>query len=237
MNVFVEPIIGLADRKARHFEVSIRLRNADGMPIIDTEYRMAAGGTGLLPRIDAAKMQHSAIVAGRLHEKGRRGTVHSAISGEALTDGFFVEDLTTTVATNEGIGSHLVLTFAQSDVRCFRDVHWDTLAVMREFGMTFALEAVTAMDMDFDALARRGFTFVKLDTSVFLEGMPTEGGLVPAADLCRYLAGLGLGLIIGHIDDERSLARVLGFGALLGQGTLFGAPRPLDLQLQARSAA
>lgn len=237
MNVFVEPIIGLADRKARHFEVSVRLHTADGAQIADGEYRNAAEGRGLLPRIDAAKMQHSAVVAGRLRDKGRRGTVHSAISGEALTDGLFVEDLTTTVAGNEGIAPHLVLTFAQSDVRGFTDVHWDTLAVMREFGMTFALEAVTAMDMDFDALANRGFTFVKLDASVFLEGMPTEGGLVPAADLCRYLAGLGLGLIIGHIEDERSLARVLGFGALLGQGTLFGAPRPLDLHLPARSAA
>jgi cyclic-di-GMP phosphodiesterase TipF (flagellum assembly factor) len=108
---------------------------------------------------------------------------------------------------------------------------------MREFGMTFALESVTAMDMDFDALARSGFTFVKLDATVFLEGMPTEGGLVPAADLCRYLAGLGLGLIVGHIDDERSLAKILGFGVLLGQGALFGAARPVELQLPARNVA
>ena len=51
--------------------------------------------------------------------------------------------------------------------------------------------------------------------------------MVPAADLCRYLSGLGFTLIVSRIAEERELAKVLGFGALLGQGQLFGGPRPI----------
>lgn len=66
-----------------------------------------------------------------------------------------------------------------------------------------------------------------------IKGLPAHDGVVPAADLCRHLAGLGLTLIVGHIDDEAQLARVLGFGALFGQGTLFGAPRAVKAEMLA----
>ena len=52
----------------------------------------------------------------------------------------------------------------------------------------------------------------------------TEVGM-PAADICRHLADFGLTLIVGRIEDDWLLARILGFGVLLGKGTLFGGPK------------
>jgi cyclic-di-GMP phosphodiesterase TipF (flagellum assembly factor) len=37
----------------------------------------------------------------------------------------------------------------------------------------------------------------------------------------------GLTLVVEHIDDQDKLARVFGFGVLLGQGQLFGGARPV----------
>ena len=74
------------------------------------------------------------------------------------------------------------------------------------------------------------------DVVLFLNGLPAPGGVVPVADLCRYLAGLGLTLIVEHIDDEAKLARIFGFGALYGQGQLFGGPRLLKAEV-ARAAS
>ena len=233
----VEPILGLKDRKARHFELSIRLRSRDGLEIGESEYSIVASGTGLIPRIDAFKMQQTAAMAEQLKGKGKRASALSRVNGESLVDNSFLDDFATTMGGRESGASHLVLAFAQSDVRGFSDVHWETLDVMRELGLSFALEGVTALDMDFEALAAAGFAFVKLDADFFLEGMPAEGGTIPADDLCRYFAGIGLGLIVGHIDDEMKLAKIVGFGGVLGQGTLFGAPRPVQLQMPARTAA
>jgi cyclic-di-GMP phosphodiesterase, flagellum assembly factor TipF len=104
-----------------------------------------------------------------------------------------------------------------------------------DLGFRFALEDVSDLDMDFEALTAAGFAFAKFDARIFLEGLPAQGGLIPAADLCRYLAHLGLTLIVGRIDDEAQLAKVLGFGALFGQGTLFGAPRPVKAEVLRRA--
>ena len=78
---------------------------------------------------------------------------------------------------------------------------------------------------------------MRLDAQVFLDGLPGPHGDVPASDLCRYLSRLGFALIVGRIADERQLVKVLGFGALLGQGRLFGAPRPVRVEHVARQTS
>jgi cyclic-di-GMP phosphodiesterase TipF (flagellum assembly factor) len=78
-----------------------------------------------------------------------------------------------------------------------------------------------------------GFEFIKLDAEVFLEGLRAPTGRVPAADICRYLSEFGLTLIVGRIEDDWLLARILGFGVLFGKGTLFGGPRLVKAEVVA----
>src|SRR5690606_36938962 len=110
---------------------------------------------------------------------------------------------------------------------------------MSDFGFRFALSEVTDLDMDFEDLTNKGFVYVKLDSEIFLEGLPAASSLVPAHDLCQYLAGIGLTLIVGRIDDEAKLARIFGFGVIFGQGQLFGGARPVeaDVVIRQRTAA
>jgi len=67
--------------------------------------------------------------------------------------------------------------------------------------------------------------------------LPAAGGRVPAADICRHLATFGLALIVGRIDDDWLLARILGFGVLYGKGALFGGPRLVKDEVVAASTA
>ena len=63
------------------------------------------------------------------------------------------------------------------------------------------------------------------------------GGRVPASDICRHLADFGLSLIVGRIEDDWLLARILGFGVLFGKGTLFGGARLVKDEVVAGPAA
>jgi cyclic-di-GMP phosphodiesterase TipF (flagellum assembly factor) len=223
MEVLLEPIHTLAEGRPKHYEISMRLLAADGASIEQREYVRAAQGSGLMPRIDAARMLRAARVAKRLSERGRQGSVLAAAAGESLTHGEFLDAAALQPGTDGRI--RLVLSFAQSDVRTFTPVHAEALGSMAAGGFGFALEDVTDLDMDFGALKAMGFEFVKLDAEVFLEGLAAPSGRVPAADICRYLSEFGLTLIVGRIEDDWLLARVLGFGVLLGKGAFFGGPK------------
>lgn len=229
IDVYLDPILGLSDRKARLFEVSVRVLSSDGDVLDPAAIREIASGTGLLARIDAAKLACSARVAGRLKARGTNASLYSNLASESLADEVFLDTFEDAIATETDLPKRLVLSFTQADVRAFNDVHWETVATMAEIGLRFALEDVADLDMDFEKLKSSGFEFVKLDAPMFLEGLPAADGAIPAADLCRHLSGLGLSLIVGAIEDEMSLAKVLGFGVLFGQGTIFGGPRAVQL--------
>jgi cyclic-di-GMP phosphodiesterase TipF (flagellum assembly factor) len=235
MDVLLEPIRALAEGRTRHFEISVRLLTADGAALEQSDFAPIARGSGLMPRIDASRMIRAARVARRLSERGRQGSVLTTVGGESLTDEAFLDATAMQPGTDGRM--RLVLSFAQSEVRTFTSGHAEALGSMAAAGFSFALEEVTDLDMDFSALRDMGFEFVKLDASVFLDGLPAASGRVPAADICRYLADHGLTLIVGRIDDEWLSARVLGFGVLLGKGALFGGPRQVKPEIVAEAVA
>jgi cyclic-di-GMP phosphodiesterase TipF (flagellum assembly factor) len=237
IDVYLDPILALGERRARHFEVSVRLRTETNEEIDADYYTSIAAETGLLARIDSAKLARTAAVANRLRARGSGGSLFATLAGESLADDGFLNAFADVFAKDDGLGSRLVLTFTQDDVRAFSEAHWDAVSTMAEIGLRFSLEDVSDLDMDFERLKRSGFDFVKLEAQVFLEGLPSGSGNVPASDLCRHLSGLGLALVVGRITEERDLAKIMGFGVLFGQGMLFGAPRPVKVDLRPAQAA
>lgn len=227
VDVLLDPILTLKDRKPRHFEVSLRLKDESG-EILDVHGSHNTGaGRAILPIIDRVNVERTAQVALRLECRGRQGALFSRISAESLTADKFLDGVANAYQTRESFSGQLVMTFSQADIRRFGNREWESLAELADQGFRYAVSSVTDLDMDFRALKESGFDFVKLDADVFLLGLMTGETRVPARDICRYLADIGLTLIVGRIDDEQIAARIFGFGVLFGQGQMFGGPRPV----------
>lgn len=227
IDVFLEPILDLADHHPQHYEVSIALLTHGGHEIDLTQAATDLSGTGLLPLMDQARIAKAAGIARRLADRGKSGAVFAELNGETLEDGSFQQTFANDHVTMGAFPGQLVLTLPQSHVATFTAADWHTLTRLREAGFGFALTDVTTLDMDFAQLNSAGFMFARLDAETFLIGLPTAGSMVPPADICRHLAACGLALIVGGIIEDHQLARIFGFGVLLGQGQLFGAPRPI----------
>ena len=220
---YLQPIQALGKQQPQHYELSIRLRTADGQELPHDEVMEEARRHGILPLIDAALLPRAARVAAHLHNRGRRSDILSPVNALSITDVDFQSGLD--IALASAPASTIVLTFSQNDVRHFVPAHWQALATMGHLGCRFAMEDVFDLDMDFETLRAHGFDFIKLDAEVLLAGLPSPSGLISPDDLCRYLTTIGYAIIVGHIDDDMTCARVLGFGALFGQGRLFGGKR------------
>lgn len=229
MDVYLNPIVGLGDYAVTHFEVDVRLRAEGGGYIDAAEQTLRLQSTDMLALFDIERLERTAQVAEQLDARGKPGSVLSPATGQSMSDGDFLEAFARTFEARTAISNQLVLTFTQADVAAFGPSTWQALSDMASFGFRFALQEVTHLSMDFAALAERGFAFVKLPASAFLDGLPAGHGLVPPADICRHLAGSGLTLVVESIDDDQLLGRVFGFGALFGQGSLFGGSRQITL--------
>lgn len=220
-DVFLSPILGLADQSARHFEVSVKLRLDCG------DERSIAEGAGLLPLLDALLVRHAAGFATMLERRGRDGAVFSRIGGKSLESGRFVDDVA--VSHAHGVADRMVLSFAQDEMRGLGPAQFTALEDLARLGFRFALQGVADLDMDFEALQALGFEFVKLDATVFQAGLFCDGETVPASDICEHFQDLGLSVIVADIADAETRDRLVGWGVAYGQGALFGPPRPVPV--------
>lgn len=226
VDVFLEPILSLGNHAAQHYEVSIALRGVNSEPMGDGEGDVFAG-RGLLPLFDYVRIERSAIVAERLASRGKSGAVFSRASGEALIEPDFTRSMQLDFVARPATARQLILTFKQSDIRAFRASEQRAVSALSALGFRFAISALTDLDMNFAAMANAGFGFVKVEAAMLMHGLPHPGGQIPPSDVCRFLADQGFGLIVEGIDSEETLARLFGFGVLMGQGTLFGGRRPV----------
>lgn len=238
IDVLLQPILGLKDQITRHYEVSIGLKTPEGATLDPAEDRRSLLGTGILPLIDLAKISRIAEVARKLAERGKSGAVFTGVAGESLSDDDFLSRFSDIYNDRASITEQLVVSLAQEDVRLFAPGHWDMLKDLSSVGFRFALEHVTDLDMDFDSLKQANIQYVKLDAGVYLRGLGAGNGvMVPPADVYRFLAEKGLSLIIDHIDSEAQLTKVVDYGALYGQGRLFGGARPVKANVFTASRA
>jgi cyclic-di-GMP phosphodiesterase, flagellum assembly factor TipF len=229
VDVLLTPVQGLADRKAHHYEISVRLKLSDGVTLDHGALSSAARTSGLGGRLDALRLSRVARVARHVERRSQSQRVLSTFIGTSLAEDAFLEAVAEQLGTNPA--ARIVMGFSQADVRAFGPAHWDTIETMSDMGIGFALEDVTDLDIDFAQLKSRGFAFVKLDASVFLEGLPAANGPVPSADICQHLSKQGLALIVGEIEDEWALAKIMGLGVVYGQGVMFGAARPVKPEI------
>jgi cyclic-di-GMP phosphodiesterase, flagellum assembly factor TipF len=229
-DVLLAPIQSLADQRPSHFEVFMRLRDANGTILTDAEVSEAARNTGLAGAIDALKLPRVARVARKVQARGGSpADVLAGVFGDSLTDRAFIDALDGAMAGETP--PPVVLAFSQSDVRAFGRVHWWALATLVDVGLHFAISDLTDLDLDLDLLAARGFRFVKLDADVFLNGLPHGPMVIPPADLTRHLGSNGLQIIVGRIEAQEQMDRIAACGVGLGQGDLFGTAKPVRREI------
>lgn len=235
VEVFLEPILSLGEHAAKHYEVSIRLRSAsdEDLGTFETENMR---GYGLIPLIDAACFQRSALIAERLANQGREGSVFTRSSGETLLDSNFNQMLEKDYTGRQSVFRQMVLCLTQSDIRSFRAEEQRAVGKLSSLGLRFAVLGVSDLDMNFEAMARAGFNFARLETGVLKDGLSCPNGKIPAPEIAGYLAKHDFTLIVNGIDSEETLARIYEFGVLFGQGSLFGGRRPVKADLVPRTS-
>ena len=106
------------------------------------------------------------------------------------------------------------------------------IARLADFGFRFSIDHVQTLDADFREMQRAGVRYFKAPGSLLAQQLGAGGAIggVAAEDFASNLARYGIELIAEKIEDEPTVVEVLEFDVALGQGHLFGEPRPIKDQ-------
>ncbi len=225
VDLYLQPIVSLPQRKLRYYEALSRLRSADGKVIMPEQYIQVASPAGLMSVVDNLLLFRCVQIVRRLTQKNRDIGIFCNISGDTLADTEFFPQFLEYLHHNRDLAGHIVFEFSQAAIAKAGAQGEANLTYLSQLGFGLSMDHVSTLAVDLAKLRMMGFRHLKVRAATLTHGMGGSGALVSAEDLKKLLERHGLSLIAERVEDERTVVQLLDFGVDFGQGYLFGEPR------------
>ena len=227
VDLYLQPIVNLPQRKVRFYEALTRLRSTDGSVVMPSQYIKVAAPAGLMSVVDNLLLFRCIQLVRRMSQRSRDIAVFCNISEHTLKDAEFFPQFIEFLRNNRDLSGQIVFEFAQDTVLQAGRAVEEGLKTLHELGFRLSLDQVTRLDCNFSRLRAQGFHFVKVKAKTLIAGMKQANAPVAAEDLKELLARAGIDLIIERVEEEKTVVQLLEFNIGYGQGFLFGEPRPV----------
>jgi len=227
VDLYLQPIVTLPQRKVRYYEALSRLRTEDGEVVPAIDFIDIAESIGLMPKLDNLAVFRSVQVTRRLLLKSRDVGVFCNLSAATLTDGLMFRQFLDFMDANRALAASLMFEFTQAAYRSFGPIEHESLAALAERGFRFSMDHVTDLHMEPNELANGSFRFLKVPARLLLNKAAATHTDIDPEDLADLLARSGIDLIAERIETETTVVDLLDYDVRFGQGFLFSPPRPV----------
>jgi cyclic-di-GMP phosphodiesterase TipF (flagellum assembly factor) len=227
IDLYLQPIVTLPQRKVRFYEALSRIRTEEGEIIPAADFIEVAELVGLMPKIDNMLVFRCVQVVRRLQLKSRDVGLFCNISASTLTDTIYFRQFLDFMEANRALAGSLTFEFTQEAYRAFGPLEHESLAALAERGFRFSMDHVTDLRLEAKELADRSFRFLKVPAKLLLNRAASAQSDIHAEDLADLMARNGIDLIGERIENESMVVDLLDYDVRFGQGFLFSAPRPV----------
>ena len=227
VDLYLQPIVTLPQRKVRYYEALTRLRGEDEAQYAPEDYRDYAAGAGLTPAIDNLMVFRCVQVVRRLTTKNREVGLFCNMDGATLVNAAVFHEIGDFLEANRALAPFIVFQFSQASVRAMGPIETEALASLATLGFRFSVDQVGDLRIEPRELAERGFRFIKVPAALLLSRAASPGADIHPADFADLLGRFGIDLIAEKIERESTVVDLLDYDVRFGQGALFSPPRPV----------
>lgn len=225
VDLYVEPIMTLPERKLAHYECYGGVRGEDGNPLTIDQHLDLSRREQAMAAIENALMARTLDRMGALDVSGHNGGgCFYNVAGQTLGDRSFFKRLTAHLGANPQFAAKLVLEFSQAALMEHGEQAVEDLVGLQEAGCRFSIDEITDMEIDFESLVGFGFRFIKVGSKFIRVQANTADDPDSIRGLATTLRGMGLETVVENVETDLSLVELIGFEIGLGQGPLFGQP-------------
>ncbi|MBO0756821.1 MAG: EAL domain-containing protein, partial [Bradyrhizobiaceae bacterium] len=227
LDLYLQPIVTLPQRKVRFYEALARLRTCEGDVLAARDFLPHAERAGLMPRIDNLMMFRCVQVLRRLLATSPEIGMFCNVSPSTLSCPEFFPQFSEFMDANRALAPSLVLELSQSAYRSLSPKENDSLNALASRGFRFSLDNVSDLRLEPRDLGEHGFRFLKVPAELLLDRNRVTISDIHPADLPGLLWRSGVELIGEKIDSEEVVVDLLDYVVKYGQGLLFSPPRPV----------
>lgn len=225
IDLYLQPIVSLPQRKIRSYEGYSRLRNVDGTLIEPGQYIGVAEAAGIVSTIDNFLLLRCVQLVRRLHSRNRGVRIFCNISAHSLRDEGFFPQFVDFMEQNKDLAGSMIFEFSQNTVEENTALEWRQLGRLARQGYRFSMDNISHLDIDLEELSGRHFAYIKVPASTLLTGMKQARSRFLSGDIKLAMRRFGIDLIAEKIEEEATVVGLLEYELDFGQGYLFGEPR------------
>ena len=228
IDLFMQPIVNLPQRKMRFFEMFSRIRIKPQVYLAAERYIEVAIRQDLAPSIDNLLLLRSLQM---IRDTGDDGHAYFCnITSLTLNDPKFMGDLVEFIAQNRELAPRLVFELGQRDLASISADALPVLGGLSSLGCRFSMDLVKSISFDYAQLEARRIRFIKVEAGLLLKELKDTGGLRRLKRMKAELDANGIDMIVEKIESEKQLIELLDLDIDYGQGFLFGKPEPAQLR-------
>jgi cyclic-di-GMP phosphodiesterase TipF (flagellum assembly factor) len=244
VDLYLQAVVSLPQRRTQYYESFSRLRDETGRVLMPAEFLSVAEPGGLVAAIDNLLLFRCVQIVRRLAGQDRKVGIFCNISLASLGDEDFFPPFMEFLAANRDLSGSLIFELGQNAFKARGGAEARNMARLADLGFRFSIDKVSDLDLDFQDLARADVAFVKIAAPLLIEQLQDDNGRLTlksmpdleAADLAALALRHGVELVAEKVESERQVVDILDLEIGLGQGHLFGEPRPIRDAVLAESA-
>jgi cyclic-di-GMP phosphodiesterase, flagellum assembly factor TipF len=237
IDLYLQPIVSLPQRRQRYFEAFSRLRNEDGTILRPIHYLEAAERANRIGVIDNMILLRAVQALRNLGAENKHYRIFCNISPATIYDQDFFARFTDYLDVHSDMASRLVFEFTYPAVKLLTDRAERNLQAIAERGYAFSVDHISRLDHNWSALREKNFHYVKASSKLLLSA--SQGDAASRARVASFketLCDNDIDLIVEKVELEAHMPEILAMDIDFGQGALFGAPRPANVYIPPRVA-
>lgn len=224
IEMLMQCIVSLPQRKTRHFECFSRLRSEDGTVFNPDHFLSLAEEKNLMRVVDNTLLFRCIQMIRATMKKHFDVCFFLNMSHTTLGDRFFIQSLVDFLESNGTITKYLVLEFAAPTFKTMTEPMKNTLRKLQDLGCTFSIDQVTDLDFDIPKLKAMGVHYLKLHSDEVIKILKSPQGAGKLNQFKIIADHNGMDLILSHVESEDTVRELSDLHFDYGQGFLFGTP-------------
>lgn len=219
IEILVQPIVNLPQRKVRHFEFFSRVREKDGTILTPDNFLQLSEEEELVSYLDNAMLIKGLQQVRKSQSKQFDANFFINLSGTSCINQDFIDGLIDFLRHNRQLSQHLVLEFHMRTLRRDFAKILPSLTELIRFGCRFSVDNVSTLQVPVKQLKMLNFRYVKVETHHMLK-IDREHVLA----FFRCLEHNEIDVIASKVESEEQVRELHDYSVGYGQGYLFGVP-------------
>ncbi len=230
INVMIQKIVCLSERKARFFELfsSVALEGGrileakNFMYLAKNEATLANDSAPIVHLLDITILIHTMNAIYMYKKRGISVRFFYNISAKTLLNRMFLKSLEYLFKEKKGFAESIIFEVSLTDLTENLAALKPSLRKIKSYGASLSVDNVRNLNVNLLELHDLYFEFIKIDFQAFLK--KTEHEVRDFLNSCKMRS---INVICCKIEDDKTLKELSNYNIKYAQGFLFDKPKPL----------